>query len=575
MQTGIDDIRPLIDLNRSGKLAINRDKVFEVRAFTQDIPDPPPKVDVDPGQRWRQASFNHYGSGRWDNQEPGTAWGRVRADRRRGPRDPQRPTMLADLGPGQFYFEFHIVYAGSSPRRVIAEPEASPVGPGGEDRVIIVSRRSGSRFAGVGQHNNDPAPPAFAASNIYDQVVLPSAESGVGHPVILDDIDLDHLRNANSLPRLRTWSRKLLVSLVDSGRLPRAALGEPPQTLPVGPPWLRDLFLQAFASRDWLSQPIVIGKVPPAHYEAVARAFESYLTQSGEFKYSLTLKRQDGSIDPVEDFILNTKQGNCTRFATALALMLRTVGVPTRVVLGYHGFETNGDGRYDVLQCHAHSWVEAVIYRPPERPGDSPWRWLSLDPTPSGDDEAQTELSWGQWWENTRQGVAGFFRTFVVEYDADRQERTRYAVSQVDWWSSGRRVVLGPKGDDWLRATEIGLVGIAVVFGVRRSFGRRRAAERRSVDPATVLFQRMVASLGRGLGLNMRTGQTPSEFAFAAGERLRSTPATAEVADFPAAVAALYYRSRFGNRPPEADERQRIESDLGRLETMLSGGRRV
>src|SRR5947209_5624722 len=55
IQTGVDDARPTIDLNNSGTLTVNRDKVFEVRAFTKDCPNPPPKLDVDPNQRWRQA----------------------------------------------------------------------------------------------------------------------------------------------------------------------------------------------------------------------------------------------------------------------------------------------------------------------------------------------------------------------------------------------------------------------------------------------------------------------------------------------------------------------------------------
>jgi hypothetical protein len=572
LQTGIDDNRPIIDLNRGGKLTVNRDKVFEVRAFTQDSPNPPPKTDVDPGQRWRQASFNHYGGGRWDNQDPGAAWGRVRGSRQRGPRDPQRPVVLADLGAGQYYFEFHLVQSGSAPRRIIAEPEASTIGPAGEDRVILASRRNDSRFSWIGQRNSDPAPPAFAASNVYDQVVLPPAEPGIGHPIVLDDIDLEHLRNAPSLQRLRTWSRDTLRSLVDSGRLPRAALGEPPTALTTGPDWLRDAFQRIILGRDWLSQPVAIGKVPPAHYEAVARAFEAHLAQSGEFKYSLTLARQNSSIDPVEDFVLNTKQGNCTRFATALALMLRTVGVPTRVVLGYHGFETDGDGIYDVLQCHAHSWVEAVVYRPPEKAGDSQWRWLTLDPTPSGDDEGQVEFTWGQWWENVRQGVAGFFRTFVIEYDSDRQERTRYAVSRIDWWHGpqmARRMVLGPQGDDWFRATALGAGVVAAVLVVRRLWRRRRTSERQISDPAAVLYQRFVYAMERGAGLTPHIGQTPGEFAAVAGKRLRSVPATGVVADLPAAVAALYYRARFGGRPSEADERRAIETGLGRLEQLL------
>src|SRR3954466_2200034 len=108
--------------------------------------------------------------------------------------------------------------------------------------------------------------------------------------------------------------------------------------------------------------------------------------------------------------------------------MLRSVGVPTRIVLGFRGFETAGDGLYEVLQCHAHAWVEALIVRPRGQPDESKWRWLTLDPTPAGDDTAGGEFIWAQLWEQLRQQSAGWFKNFVIEYDADQQERARHAV---------------------------------------------------------------------------------------------------------------------------------------------------
>ena len=70
----------------------------------------------------------------------------------------------------------------------------------------------------------------------------------------------------------------------------------------------------------------------PDDSEAVARALTEYLAASGEFTYTLDLTRQDRSIDPILDFLFHVKQGHCERYATALALMLRSVGIPARVV---------------------------------------------------------------------------------------------------------------------------------------------------------------------------------------------------------------------------------------------------
>ena len=67
-------------------------------------------------------------------------------------------------------------------------------------------------------------------------------------------------------------------------------------------------------------------------------------------------------IDPIEDFVANNPRGHCEYFAAALALMLRSQGIPARVVLGYRCDEWNGPGKcYQVRQSDAHAWVEAYL----------------------------------------------------------------------------------------------------------------------------------------------------------------------------------------------------------------------
>src|SRR5262249_56449752 len=66
----------------------------------------------------------------------------------------------------------------------------------------------------------------------------------------------------------------------------------------------------------------------PAKREKVARALCDYLRSSREYTYTLDLRRQDYEIDPTEDFLRNVKQGHCDRYAGALALLCRGVGIP-------------------------------------------------------------------------------------------------------------------------------------------------------------------------------------------------------------------------------------------------------
>src|SRR5207247_558777 len=92
---------------------------------------------------------------------------------------------------------------------------------------------------------------------------------------------------------------------------------------------------------------------------AKARRLTDYLAR--EYRYSLTQARS-ARTDPLEDFLFVRRSGNCEYFATALTVMLRTVGVPARVVNGFQRGEWNPYGEYFAVRLSdAHSWVEAWI----------------------------------------------------------------------------------------------------------------------------------------------------------------------------------------------------------------------
>ncbi len=94
-----------------------------------------------------------------------------------------------------------------------------------------------------------------------------------------------------------------------------------------------------------------------------------------EGRYIYTLEELPRTENPLEDFLLVTRRGNCEYFASALAVLLRMAGIPSRIVGGYRGGNYNAAaGYYLVLQSHAHVWVEAHL---PSK------GWLRLDPTPS------------------------------------------------------------------------------------------------------------------------------------------------------------------------------------------------
>jgi hypothetical protein len=95
--------------------------------------------------------------------------------------------------------------------------------------------------------------------------------------------------------------------------------------------------------------------------------------RSNTFTYSL--KGLPVSKNPLEDFLFETKSGNCEFFASALAVMLRLNNIPARLVGGYRGGYYNDVGQYYLVpQKYAHAWVEAYV---------KPKGWIRLDPTPA------------------------------------------------------------------------------------------------------------------------------------------------------------------------------------------------
>jgi transglutaminase-like putative cysteine protease len=110
---------------------------------------------------------------------------------------------------------------------------------------------------------------------------------------------------------------------------------------------------------------------PASPYDR-ARAIEQYLIYDGGFTYNLDVsyRRADKA---VEEFLGEGKEGFCTQFSTSMALLLREMNVPSRVVYGSTSGEEVSQGEYLVRGSNMHTWVEAYF------PGVG---WYPFNPTP-------------------------------------------------------------------------------------------------------------------------------------------------------------------------------------------------
>jgi hypothetical protein len=288
-----------------------------------------------------------------------------------------------------------------------------------------------------------------------------------------------------------------------------------------------------------------------------AAALENHLRT--RYGYTLQLPRTLAK-DPIANFLFERKQGHCEYFASSMAVMLRTLGIPSRVVNGFRTDEFNDlTGNYVVRAKDAHAWVEAYF------PG---YGWQTFDPTPAGN--GGTPQGWGRAALYV-DAMASFWRDWIVSYDTTHQyvlgqaavngtrglwERSRNWArdhyEQMLKWArrSQNRVETSP-----VRWAVIGLV-IAVALLLLGNLGRLARLlhekwllahpESSPEQAATMWYERMARAVARR-GMKKPPAQTPQEFV----KKIEDSRLREPVARF----TVVYESARFGN---SADDAQRL-----------------
>ena len=318
----------------------------------------------------------------------------------------------------------------------------------------------------------------------------------------------------------------------------------------------------------------------------VAQSLESHLLQPARYKYSLDQSIQDPSIDPVEDFLFNRRSGHCEYFASALALMLRSQGIPARLLIGFKGGEIRPDGSLHVQQRFAHAWVEAWI---------EPNVWITLDATPSEARSASVAeiASRRSVWTDVSTTLSGLWSENVVNITFDRQQAMFYAPLReafLSIWTSLKS--LWPTSESSLQSFVLALidprnwfsVGGAVTLGIltaipwsvrnrSRLFRWTWRGWRRSQQPTAhrwIEFYERFARLMQSRGLQREPTQTQQEFATQAAKSLELELRAANLDGVPRAVSNFFYRVRFGDETLSDAEAHQVESHLSVLEHALA-----
>jgi transglutaminase-like putative cysteine protease len=308
----------------------------------------------------------------------------------------------------------------------------------------------------------------------------------------------------------------------------------------------------------------------PSNYDKTV-ALEHYL--STHFGYTLTLPR-NFTQDPVANFLFERKMGHCEYFASAMAVMLRSLHIPSRIVTGFRGGEYNDlTGQYVVRASDAHSWVEAYF------PGSG---WISFDPTPAGSLPSRNGWSRMQLYMDA---AASFWREWIINYDVRHQQSLgRDAATNTRHFFDDARRWVGRQHWAMIRAARrahrhmstfplrwVGIIlgsllALTALLNLRRLWrwirnqSLRAHPERAPREAASLWYDRMVSRMAR-LGWHRAPSQTAVDFVAA----IREETLQQKVATFTRA----YESARFGNSVADA------QSLPGLFEELVNESRRM
>ncbi len=350
------------------------------------------------------------------------------------------------------------------------------------------------------------------------------------------------------------------------------------------PAQVRDLARDLLRGRGLSSAPPATLAARDEFRIAAARLFTDHL-RSGRFTYTTDLRdvviRPDQ--DPIAQFLFETHRGHCEYYASALAALCLSAGVPARLVTGFVALEYDeGAGHYIVRAANAHAWVEVLT-------GER--RWTTFDPTPPGTlqelHSAKNTLSDRLHWFFDRFDSA--WHNEFVSFDRNSQERLlsrldfdwtarlgELAGASLQWMSRlNRRFYLGPAGYIWMGL--VALAGIVALVALARHLRRvtrlraavgltaaRGAASRRALHQLG--FYLDMLTVLRRAGLAKPAWQPPLAFAESLAERGHAA-AAAPVRR----IAHRFYAARYGNRLRDRRERTEMQALVGELSSALRG----
>jgi transglutaminase-like putative cysteine protease len=267
-------------------------------------------------------------------------------------------------------------------------------------------------------------------------------------------------------------------------------------------------------------------------------AIQRYL-QSFEYTRELPATARETSLD---HFLFERQAGHCEYFSTALAVLLRTLGIQTRNVNGFLGGEWSEFGDYLVVtQNAAHSWVEVWF---------AGYGWVMFDPTPAGTGSGEQLSSWFWPGRILFDGLQHRWSKWVLDYTVEDQTGIFARWSEM-FGSRTRAITDGSTEDSGRRP--LGGALLLLLLGVGILWARRGG---RAITPATRAYLQLREACVRA-GVGVTPGLTPLALVKLVQERrVTAGRATERIVD-------LYLRARYGQETLGESELREMSEALG------------
>jgi len=291
------------------------------------------------------------------------------------------------------------------------------------------------------------------------------------------------------------------------------------------------------------------------------------------YRYSLDIETTS-SATPIDDFLFTRKTGYCEHYATAMVIMLRSIGIPSRLVTGFLATEWNDFGKYyTVRQRDAHAWVE--VYFPHSG-------WVTMDPTPLS--EGQSPASGLEIFQRIGESFRLHWDRFFVQYSARDQlalisslrDGSDVARDRVRQWkldlnaAATRLFIRLDLQGSWAGRVALGVAVILpvvclllLIVLVRRFWPA--IGLNRTVGPAQqqiVNLYKKIITMTTRQGIKVHPSTTPLEFVRLVSQHW--TAGGAIVADF----TELYCRGRFSGSALSREDLARAEEQVKALQRL-------